>query len=182
MLEKEENVNPDKYALEEPLIFKASIFNNLKDKNMLAQINQLKEDYLEEISKICNMPKEDFADETQIYVVAQDINNRVIGFISVGFGHPTKEVWACHVYTVPEHRKKGVYKEMIERLKLFTQQIGYKRIVSAVFKVNKPSKRAHQKSDFNRLPTSCTLIFCKILSGLYYNFGENACQEGINKH
>lgn len=148
MLEKEEDVNPDKYALEEPLIFKASIFNNLKDKNMLAQINQLKEDYLEEISKICNMPKEDFADETKIYVVAQDINNRVIGFISVGFAHPTKEVWACHVYTVPERRKKGVYKEMIERLKLFTQQIGYKRIVSAVFKVNKPSKRAHQKIGF----------------------------------
>lgn len=148
MLEREEDVNPDKYALEEPLIFKASIFNNLKDKNMLAQINQLKEDYLEEISKICNMPKEDFADETQIYVVAQDINNRVIGFISVGFGHPVKEVWSCHVYTVPEHRKKGVYKEMIERLKLFTQQIGYKRIVSAVFKVNKPSKRAHQKIGF----------------------------------
>lgn len=148
MLEKEENVNPDKYALEEPLIFKASIFNNIKDKNTLAQINQLKAAYLEEISQICNMPKEDFADESQIYVVAQDINNRVIGFISVGFGHPTREVWACHVYTVSDHRKKGVYKEMIERLKLFTQQIGYKRIVSAVFKENKPSKRAHQKIGF----------------------------------
>lgn len=149
MLEKEENVNPDKYALEEPLIFKASIFNDLKkDTNILMQLNRLKEDYLEEISKICNMPKEDFADESQIYVVAQDINNRVIGFISVGFGHPTREVWACHVYTVLEHRKKGVYKEMIERLKLFTQQIGYKRIVSAVFKENKPSKKAHQKIGF----------------------------------
>ena len=148
MLEREEDVNPDKYALEEPLIFKASIFNNLKDKNMLSQISQLKEKYLEEISKICNMPKEDFADETQIYVVAQDINNHIIGFISVGFNHPVKEVWSCHVYTVPEHRKKGVYKEMIKRLKMFAKQIGYKRIVSGVFKANKASKRAHQKIGF----------------------------------
>ena len=106
MLEREEDVNPDKYALEEPLIFKASIFNNLKDKNMLMQINQLKAEYLEEISKICNMPKEDFADETQIYVVAQDINNRVIGFISVGFGHPTKECF----------RLMGVKDEQFDRL------------------------------------------------------------------
>lgn len=51
--------------------------------------------------------------------------------------------------------EKGVYKEMIERLKLFTQQIGYKRIVAGVFNANKASKRAHQKSALKPYQTSC---------------------------
>lgn len=148
MLEKEENVNPDKYALEEPLIFKSIICDIIKNKEILEQLNDVKSKYIEEISKICNADKEDFNDISNIYVLAQDIYNNIIGFIAVGLNPTVREVWACHVYTLPEYRKKGVYRDMMERLKLFTSQIGFKRIVVGVYKVNKPSKRTHLKLGF----------------------------------
>ena len=69
MLEKEEIVNPDKYALEEPLIFKSIICDIKKNKEILEQLNDVKSKYIEEISKICYADKEDFNDISNFFVL-----------------------------------------------------------------------------------------------------------------
>lgn len=151
MIEKEEDVNSDKYALKEKLVFNALIFSDLRDKKISNQLNEVKQEYRKEIAAITERPEEEFVEDSVVHVIALDTTNNIIGFIAVGYEHNTKEVWEAHVYVKPECRRQGVHEQMLDRLKLYTRQIGYRRIVAGVYKTNQSSKRVHQKLGFEKM-------------------------------
>lgn len=88
--------------------------------------------------------------EPETYCLAVDQDNIVVGFALLEYEARSRTLWTCHVYVRPEVRHRGVYKNMIERIKRFAKDAGMDRIFSIVHMANRTSICAHKKVGFQR--------------------------------
>lgn len=112
-------------------------------------------EYQKEMAEITGKAETNFSILTGIAMpgpstlcLAADRKYNVYGFIYIEYDMISKTLWTSHVYVDKGARQCGVYKTMMERVKKFAHDAGFKRIMSLVWTRNTPSMVAHAKGDF----------------------------------
>lgn len=110
------------------------------------QLDILERAYKMEMSLMNDEPEKTFEFDSIQICVAFTESFELLGFVS--FGCNKEYITIEHAYVHPSYRNKGIYSTMLKRLKKLTEDIGYNKICSFIFKTNKGSIKAHKSLGF----------------------------------
>ena len=106
-------------------------------------------------AKLCGVAEAALADERAHLQVARDPDGRAIGVVlaveiwSVKF--PGRSLWIEELYVTPDYRRRGIGRELVERLVVWAHERGFAGVELEAYRMNTAASVLYRSLGFRRI-------------------------------